>query len=347
MKSKIISKNFRKTLENYLTENNITKSEFAKLSNISAPTIGKIISGKQKYTRPEYYNAIKNIIKSTNLKDNTNNITDVDIIDFANYIKKKYDITPTDMTRIFETSKENIDNLLRGRSVSVALFMKLSYYYDKEIELVDLCREKRYTVSSKDKIIIDNKVKDLYNEGYDYKQLSLFLHTSIGKVRSIVDGTDDYLGYPANVYGRKAFNDIINGMFKIENCNIESNYESNNIEKDQLVYHYQYGSEETEEVEENNFDDTNYEDQELTEIEDDIETDEEDTIEEEKEVQIELLEDQDNIKTITLDGQKYICFLANSDKILSDNNIKKLSQIIDIMTTIDEDKIKISCDIDI
>lgn len=342
MKSKIISKNFRKSIENYLEENNISRSEFAKLTNISASTISNIMSGKQKYTRPEYYNNIKNTIKST-LKDNTSNITDVDIIDFANYIKKKYDITPTDMTRIFETSKENIDNLLRGRSVSVALFMKLSYYYDKEMELVDLCREKRYTVSSKDKIIIDNKVKDLYNEGYDYKQLSLFLHTSIGKVRSIVDGTDDYLGYPANVYGRKAFNDIINGMFKIENYSIESN----NIENDQLVYHYQYGSEETEEVEENNFDDSNYENQELTEIEDDIETDEEDTIEEEKEVQIELLKDKDNIKTITLDGQKYICFLANSDKILSDNNIKKLSQIIDIMTTIDEDKIKISCDIDI
>lgn len=329
-----ITKYFREGLANYLTENNISRADFASITGISIPTIGKIISGKQKSTSQDYYNIINNIIqKRTNFTDTDNNISEIDIINFANHIKKKYDITPLDMTRIFETTKENINNLLKGNSVSVALFMKLSYYYDKESELVNLFRQKRFTLSNDDKEIIDNKVKELYNEGYNANQLATFLHTSVSKVQSIVDGTDDFLGYPANVHGRKAFNDIIDGTFEIENSCIRSNYESNNIEKDQLVYHYQYGSG----------------DETLVAIDgpDILETDEDNTDDNEKEVHIELLEDQDNIKTIILDGEKYICFATNNDKILSDNNIKRISQIIDIMTTIDEEKIKISCDIDI
>lgn len=301
-----ITKEFKKKIESFISTNNISQSGFAKKCDISHSTISKILSGKQTKISLEKYNNMYKIINSSIC--DYDSIKDIDIRERGLALRREYNLSLSDMSRIFDTNKENIQLLLKGGEVFPDLHAKVLYYFDNKEEFEELCKEKRFVVSKSDKQKIIDKVIELHNSGIDTIEISNILHTGTKKINDILNNDCDILGYPANPVGRQIFNDIINGNFIYWSDPRETNFDSyNEIEQKQYDYHADLDNETS------NSDST-----------------------------------FDDVEEIKIDNIDYICnMLRNNIDHFSSNSIDKLVDIVNIMHDIDNDKVNIHIDIDL
>lgn len=312
-----ITKEFKKKIESFISTNNISQSGFAKKCDISHSTISKILSGKQTKISLEKYNNMYKIINSSIC--DYDSIKDIDIRERGLALRREYNLSLSDMSRIFDTNKENIQLLLKGGEVFPDLHAKVLYYFDNKEEFEELCKEKRFVVSKSDKQKIIDKVIELHNSGIDTIEISNILHTGTKKINDILNNDCDILGYPANPVGRQIFNDIINGNFDLSLDFKDTNLDPyNDIDQEQHNYYV-------------NLDDSNY----ISEENDDEIFDSDSTFD-------------DDIEDEKINKIDYICnMLRNDSDHFLTSSIDRLIDIISVMNDIDNDKIKIHIDIDL
>jgi len=312
-----ITKEFKEQIESFISTNNMSNTDFAKKCDISRSTISKILSGKQTKISSEKYNNMAKIINSSIC--DYDSIKDIDIRERGIALRRQYNLSLSDMSRIFDTDKENIQLLLKGEEVFPDLHAKVLYYFDNKEEFEELCKEKRFIVSKSDKQKIIDKVKELHNSGLDTRKISNILHTSIKKINDILNNNDsDILGYPANAVGRQVFNDIINGDFDLSLDFKDTNLDPyNKIDQEQHNYYV-------------NLDNSNF----TSDVNDEEIFESDSTF--------------DDIEDGKMDKIDYICnMLRNDSDHFLPESIDRLIDIISVMHDIDNDKIKIHIDIDL
>lgn len=220
METKRVTKNFINKIRNYLETENITQQQFAKQVKTSGATISYVLSGKSSRLNRETYINIINLINN-NIKQDDN--TEPDPIELYNTLKNRYDLSISDVSRVFDISSEDIQKIKDTNTCIPDVYARLVYFNEaNEDDVEKLCKEKRYMVAYKDIPLIRHVVLDLYNNGITVRDIANQLYTSPQKVINIIECPDlKSLGYPKNPNGRKVFNDIINCKFELNNERVQ------------------------------------------------------------------------------------------------------------------------------